>query len=233
MPAVAFLPHPPALFPELTGGPLAEFESTRRAVDEALRRVLADRPGAVWIVGAGPAEHWYGAGSQALRTAGGALAGFTADVPADGAGTTSELPTALAVGAWLLDRVGYSGERAALAVPAGADAAQLDDLAAELTGAQVLLVMGDGSAMRADDAPGSRHPEAVGFDDLVATALRVGDSAALAALDPDLGMAVRAAGVPAWRLAGRLLAGRSVRAELLDYRAPFGVGYLVATWTDR
>jgi hypothetical protein len=73
-------------------------------------------------------------------------------------------------------------------------------------------------------------PRAVPFDDAVTAALRSGDPAALRAVDPGLGAALLAAGAPAWRAAGALLAGGHYRAELLYDGAPYGVGYFVAFW---
>ena len=69
------------------------------------------------------------------------------------------------------------------------------------------------------------------FDDTVAAALRSGDPAALRAVDLALGAALLAAGTPAWRAAGTLLAGARYRADLLYAGAPYGVGYFVAFWT--
>ena len=54
--------------------------------------------------------------------------------------------------------------------------------------------------------------------------------AALATLDVEEGRRLLAAGVPAWRAVGGVLAGRSVTARLHHDAAPFGVGYLVASW---
>jgi hypothetical protein len=137
------------------------------------------------------------------------------------------LPLALTVGAWLL---------AGAPVPAGGLAVDPADdpaaVAARLpTGRYGLLVMGDGSARRSERAPGYVDPRAAGFDRAVAAALATGDAAALAALDPGLGAELLAAGVPAWRAAGRAAAGRAWTAELLHDTAPYGVGYLVASWT--
>jgi hypothetical protein len=96
-----------------------------------------------------------------------------------------------------------------------------------------LLVMGDGSACRTQRAPGDRHSRAVAFDEAVVAALGQADARGLAALDPTLGAAVLAAGVPAWRVAGRLLADVSYDARLLYADDPYGVGYYVAAWTAR
>ena len=67
----------------------------------------------------------------------------------------------------------------------------------------------------------------------MATALGAGDAAALRELDPALGVELLAAGVPVWRVAGHAAAGLDPAAELLHDSAPYGVGYLVATWTAR
>jgi hypothetical protein len=37
--------------------------------------------------------------------------------------------------------------------------------------------------------------------------------------------------VPVWRAVGTALAGRTFRTQVGHDAAPFGVGYLVATWT--
>ena len=65
----------------------------------------------------------------------------------------------------------------------------------------------------------------------MAEALAGGDPARLAALDGTLGGELLAAGVPAWHAAGALLAGQRFTASLDYDRAPYGVGYFVATWT--
>jgi hypothetical protein len=53
----------------------------------------------------------------------------------------------------------------------------------------------------------------------------------LAALDPDEGARLLAAGTPTWRAVGAVLDGRQIAARLHLDAAPFGVGYLVADWT--
>lgn len=228
--AVAFVPHPPALVPELCGGPIPELADVRAASSTAVDRMLASEPDVVWIVGSGPSEQWYGAGDV------GSLASFgrpvQAQLSAQAGPDGARLPLSLTVGAWLLDRAGYAGERLALSVPGAADDQQLRDLAAEFVGNGALLVLADGSAMRDLEAPGTHHPAAVEFDDAVAAALAAGDAASLSSLDSRLGVEVQAQGVAAWRLAGHRLRDVRVVAELLYYGAPFGVGYTVAFWAQ-
>jgi aromatic ring-opening dioxygenase LigB subunit len=94
-------------------------------------------------------------------------------------------------------------------------------------------VVADGSAARTEKAPASLHPDASAFDGSVADALRNGDPARLASLDRDLAAEVSSAGWPAWSAAAAALGSATYDATLLADEAPFGVGYLVATWIRR
>jgi hypothetical protein len=110
-----------------------------------------------------------------------------------------------------------------------------------------LLVMGDGSARRSEQAPGYVDPRAAAFDAGVADALATGDAAALRSLDPALGAELLASGVPAWRVAAHAATALATPtaggapaaeaapygAELLHDSAPYGVAYFVAIWTAR
>ncbi len=89
--------------------------------------------------------------------------------------------------------------------------------------------MGDGSARRSTAAPGYFDPRAEGHDAAVVAALRAGDPAALAAVEPD---DLLVAGTPAWRAAAAATAdtGSSGSAEVHYADAPYGVGYFVASW---
>ena len=229
--AVAFVPHPPALVPDLCGGSVSELADVRTACGAAIDRLLATGPEVVWIVGVGSSERWYGDGDV------GSLSDFGRPVTVQLSGPAGPeaacLPLSLTVGAWLLAQAGYAGERLALSLPSDVNDEQLRDLAVEFVGPGALLVMGDGSAMRDTEAPGTYHPSAVAFDDAVAEALGAGDSAALSGLDPRLGATVQAQGVGPWRLAGHCLHGVPVSADLLYYGAPFGVAYFAATWMPR
>jgi hypothetical protein len=86
------------------------------------------------------------------------------------------------------------------------------------------------SARRSERAPGYVDPRAGPFDAAVAAALAAGDAGTLRDLDPVLGADLLADGVPAWRVAGAAAGAGPWRAELLHSAAPYGVGYLVATW---
>ena len=136
---------------------------------------------------------------------------------APGPASDCPLPLALAVGATLL---GGRPHRLYGVV---------DDDLPDLEGAG-LLVVGDGSARRTEKAPGYLDDRAHGFDESVEHALAAGDPDALAALDADLAAELMVSGGPAWRAAAHAAPGRW-QARVHYSGAPFGVGYLVASWT--
>ena len=100
----------------------------------------------------------------------------------------------------------------------------------ELAEPTTLLVMADGSARRSEKAPGHLHPDAIAFDDRIDSALRSGDAAALAALDPDLGEELWCEGVPGFRVLGEVARDGQVTAAVSYADAPYGVAWWVARW---
>jgi hypothetical protein len=237
--AAAFCPHPPLLVPALACGAGAELDGLRAACDRAVRWLLDTRPQRVLVLGCGQRARL--AGRDAVGSLAGygvpVRAGFGPDadvrgptavpttvpttVPAAGPG----LPLSLTIGGWLLTRAG--GHLAATGVEVG-PAGDLPPL--DAGGRVGLLVLGDGSARRTESSPGYLDPRGTGFDAEVAAVLGGGDPDALAGLDLALGAELLAAGVPAWRAAGALLAGTCYAAELCYHAAPYGVGYFVACW---
>jgi hypothetical protein len=220
---VAFCPSPPLLPPVAAGRAAADTAALREACAEAVTRLLAGRPDAVVVVGDGvPPGGRFGSGD------GGDLRGFGVDLEVPFSVRVRpggrRLPLAHTLGAWLLDQAGHGGPRL------GVGPADLADAVADCPGPVGILAMGDGSARRTLKAPGYLDAAAAPFDAAVAAALRSGDAAALAALNPAEGERLLAAGVPTWRAVGAALADRRVTAELLHDDAPFGVGYLVAAW---
>jgi hypothetical protein len=134
------------------------------------------------------------------------------------------VPLAHTLGAWLLEEAGFAGTRVGVAP------ADLEQLARDLPAPLGILAMGDGSGRRSVKAPGYLDAGAGPFDAAVARALAAGDAGALAALDADEGERLMAAGVPVWRAVGAVLDRRQITAQLHHDAAPFGVGYLVASW---
>ena len=100
----------------------------------------------------------------------------------------------------------------------------------ELAEPTTLIVLADGSARRSEKAPGHLHPDAVAFDDHIEAALRTGDAAALAGLDPDLGEQLWCDGIPGFRVLGEVARDRQVTAELSYADAPYGVAWWVSRW---
>lgn len=89
-----------------------------------------------------------------------------------------------------------------------------------------LLVVGDGTAKRTEKAPGHLDTRAEAYDDAVVAGLRAGR---LPELDVDLGRELLVGGLDAWRTVAASLHG-SFTGEVLYAGAPYGVGYVVATW---
>ncbi|MFI5956941.1 hypothetical protein [Cryptosporangium sp. NPDC051539] len=251
--AAAVCPHPPLLVPALTGasggpptGPAADAATAaaelRATCLGAVRDLLAAGRSAgtdldVVVVGTGPTP------GSAAPDAVGSLAGYGADLTLGLARVTGEapaavptLPLSVTIGIWLLREAGHDGPVRARVVTQHATPAECADLGSRLAAfpaPTVLLVMGDGSASRDEKAPGSLDPRALPFDAAAAEALASVDTAALAALDPDLAHDLLAPGRAPWQiLAGAVEAdGRDWKGELRSADAPYGVGYLVAFWS--
>jgi len=252
---VAFCPSPPLLVPELAAGAAGELDPLRAACREAVRRLLAGRPGEVIVIGTGSGGGRFPPGTT------GTLAGYGVPVTATLPGVPP-LPGALPAGPLPLPGPGAPGAVApgpgALPGPGAPGAVAPGPLPLPLTlgawllsgagvpcrgvavdgdtpalpDAQAYLVVGDGSARRTERSPGYVDPRAEPFDAVVAAALATGDAGGLRDLDPALGADLLAAGVPAWRAVGRALAGRRYEADLLYDEAPYGVGYFVAVWVE-
>jgi hypothetical protein len=133
---------------------------------------------------------------------------------APGSPAERPLPLALAVGASLL-----AGRPATLwGVPSGG-----------LPPASSYLVVADGTAKRTLKAPGHLDERADAFDRALADAIAAGDPEGLLALDEALAAELWVQGLPAFRAVAAL--GGRWRGELLYADAPYGVGYVVGTWT--
>lgn len=229
--AAAVCPCPPLLVPEVASGAAAELDTLRAACAEAVAELLAAGPELLVLVGTGPqAEVWTEGGAGSLRRLGVDLA---VRLPS-GAVAGPELSPALTVGAWLLAQAGAALPTHACAVPADSPADRMLGLGQGLAGLADrvgLLVLGDGSARRTVKAPGYLDERADAYDAAAARALGAADTAALAALDPELSTALLADGRAPWQVlagAGRD-AGLGGRLRYED--APYGVGYFVASWS--
>ncbi|MFF0789043.1 class III extradiol dioxygenase subunit B-like domain-containing protein [Streptomyces spiralis] len=240
--AAAVCPCPPLLVPAVAAGAAPELDALRAACTDALGVLAVARPDLLMVVG--PAEK-SGRGPHPEGTRG-SFRGFGVDLdvrlggPTDaetptGPASERELPPSLAVAAWLLERTGWSdapieglgvGEPLApeRCIAAGRDIAARADRVA-------LLVMGDASACRSLRAPGYLDERAEPFDAEVARALAAADVAALTALDAELAYELKAAGRAPWQVLAGAAEGAGLSGTLLHDSAPYGVGYLVATWS--
>ena len=230
---VAFCPHPPLLVPELAAGAAGELDGLRAACVAAITTVVRGGAHPV-LIGSGAESSAHSPLSR------GSLAGFGLarefGLGSDACGGALDLPISLTVGAWLL-RSALGPRSGALGFSVGPDfaasKAAVQLLALAETRDIALVVLGDGSARRSTSAPGYLDERAGPFDAALEHALRTGDAGALERLDEQRGAELLAAGVPAWRAAGRLLEGGAFDAELGYADAPYGVGYFVATWLAR
>ncbi|QMU19523.1 hypothetical protein [Gordonia rubripertincta] len=235
--AVVFVPSAPLLVPELAGPSAFDTEPVRSAVRDALADVAStgiDR----WVaVGAsdapvtGPVE----------ESGSGSFARFGVDVRVGVSDRTGpRMSLSALIGAWLrqwaslgptstwiVGRETPPAECAAI----GADLAARLGESAERIG---LLVVGDGSTALTPKAPGGgRRDSAVALNDSIVAAIGAADIAALLDLEAAPCNTEGVGGRVAWQVAAAAVesCGSGVVAKTSYADAPFGVGYVVATWT--
>lgn len=237
--AAAVCPHPPVLVPQVAGSAAAELDDVRTACDAAVAEMAAAAPELIVAVGGAERAMEYDA------AAAGSLAGYGVAWRC-GAGAPV-LPLSLTIGRWLLDRAGLLGgapgepNRAsgapdvrllAVGFETPADGClRLGQQIARRAPRVGLLVMGDGSARRSEQAPGFLDARAKPYDDSVAGALAEADAGRLARLDPGLSAELMVAGRAAWQVLAGAAADGGYRARLHFAAAPYGVCYFVASWT--
>jgi hypothetical protein len=234
--AAAVCPCPPLLVPEVAAGAAPEMDAARSACADALGVLAAARPDLLVVVG--PAEQ-SGRGSFPQGTSG-SFRGFGVDVevrlgPAEDTVSGRELPPSLAVGAWLLERTGWADapiEGLGVGEPLAPERciAVGREIGAR-AGRVALLVMGDASACRTVKAPGYLDERAAPFDAEVARALGAADVAAVQALDAELAYELKASGRAPWQVLAGAAEGANLGGALLYEDAPYGVGYVVTTWS--
>lgn len=232
--AAAVCPCPPLLVPEVASGAAHEMDAARTACYDALGVLAAARPDILHVLG--PAEQ-PGRGTHPQGTRG-SFRGFGADLQVSlgkGDPARRELPPSLAVGAWLLERTDWTGcpvEGLGIGEPLARP--RCEETGKELAaGADrvALLVMGDGSNCRTLKAPGYFDDRAAAFDAEAARALGTADVPALLALDEELAYDLKAAGRSSWQTLAGAGQGAGLEGRLLYEDAPYGVGYIVASWS--
>jgi len=90
------------------------------------------------------------------------------------------------------------------------------------------IASGDLSHRLAPHAPAGFNPEAHAFDEAVVDALRANDPQAIVAIDYDLRKLAGECGYRSMLVAIGAAEGLPASCDVMNYEAPFGVGYLVA-----
>lgn len=213
----------------MTASDDVRLDDVRAACWSALDDLRAASPDVLVIVGPGERT-----ADEAGRA--GSLAPYgidlTVTLPGEAAAPGEhDLPLSVSVGAWLLRRDGWDGPVTTATVAADAGDEDGVELGRRLAGRAdrvALLVMADGSPLRAGTTPDELRQRARRYDAALAGALREGDPQRLLDLDADA-----EAGSPG-RQALRVLAGAAddglFDAALGYDAAPYGVGYLVGVW---
>jgi hypothetical protein len=220
--SAAVCPHPPILVPELAGEAACELDGLRAACRTAISRLL-NGDALVVVVGGGPDTRAFGPTGSGSLGAYGLSGTYGPDKP--------EMPLSLTIARYLLAEFTPSGfQSIAFDAPPEECLALGRSLAAQAERV-ALLVMGDGSACRDEKAPGYLDVRSGPYDQEVARALRDADAAALGSLDPVLAQELQVAGRAAWQVLAGAAGERRLTGDLLADEAPYGVGYLVATWS--
>ena len=232
--AAAVCPHPPLLVPGVAAGATGETDDLRAACHAAVATLLGSRPDLVVVVGAAERTGPFAAGAWgSLRAYGVAVEVGRSDAveqSADGAGPS--LPLSLTIGRWLLERQQTAVPVLLFGVAPDADRDRCVEVGAALAGraTQVaMLVMADGTGRRTPK-PGYLDGRAEPFDAQVAEALATGDPRALTGLDAGLADELLVQGRAAWQVLAGAAAEQPWQGEVGYDAAPYGVGYLVATW---
>jgi hypothetical protein len=221
------LPHPPVLIPDVAVHSPDWLVALREVCLDTTARVLATEPEVVVVVGAGDEAGQWSSG------AGGTMAAYGVDARAGGPDGDPVLPLSLTVGAWLLDRAGWTGSREYVAVGAATDPHEAARIGHALVADRrtALLVMGDGTAKRTKQAPGYLDERAAEFDAHIVKAVTSLDAQAIQQIDPALAEELWVAGMPAWRVLAGVV--DEAAAALVRYdKAPTGVGYFVISIAD-
>ncbi len=220
----ALSPGPPLLAAEASGAD-AQAARLREATMAAVASLTGATPDLVAIVGwAERAGAWPAPARADLRS-------YGPPVPRP----SHMAPLSVGIGALMLDGCGYDGPLMLRTVAFGSTVDECRSVAAGLaeTAERVsLLVVADGSARRTVKAPGHFDPRAEEYDRSVEEAVATGKLGALHDLDPGLAGELMASGWAPLQVLAAAFAGHRPQTTVLYADAPYGVGYLVATFTS-
>ncbi len=244
---VVFVPSAPLVVPELAGPDAVDTLEVRSAVLDA--GALLARHASRWVaVGADDriASARSGAGeaqaSRSIPTTGG-FGRFGVDVPVslERAGderSSGRLPLSMLIAGWLRGQVDAGSVRPIVVDPDVRPEVACERgraLAAEISADPEpigVLIVADGATALAPKAPGGgRRDSAVELQQRIVEALGAADVDALRGLDVAACDADGVDGRGAWQVAAAIVGDTPMDAELSYADAPFGVGYVVASWT--
>ncbi|WP_196250058.1 MULTISPECIES: hypothetical protein [Nocardiaceae] len=238
--AVALVPSPPLLVPELTGSGAADSIDVRAAACDAASYL------------ASVADTWVAIGvadvaRRITHPAAGSFTGYGVDVRVDlsdgDSASDPDMPLPALIAGWLRGQAsaGEVSREITVDVELVADRGVADDhrrlganLRAEFDGRGTdwgLLVVADGATTLTPKAPGSFDDRAESVQRDVDDALAAADAGALTRLDPVLCGEVGVGGLAAWQTAAGVVGDDVVDVRTLYRGAPYGVGYFVGTWT--
>ena len=220
--AIAIVPSPPVMIPELASSAAGELTGLREAVFAAAAALPP-----TWIaVGVGPADDVVGPERA------GTFAGYGVDVPvalSPGAHDRGDLPLCALVTGWLREaanpdaRAEVRVHRDDLEPDAALERGRSLRTELDVTGDAVgVLVVADGLHTLTPQAPGGYDPKSVAAQAALDDALAAGTIAALTQLPRGV------VGRVAYQALAGLGSPRS--AEELYRGAPYGVGYFAGVW---
>lgn len=244
--AAAFVPSPPLLVPELSGGADAALAALRAAVLDVGARL------------AGQATRWIVVGAAQGSDPGGVVEpgqigtfrGFGADVrvslapeadaptdSADDGRVHPQWPLAALIAAWIRQQ-SAPHVRAQVVVldeqctseTALAVGVRLRGELDEVQEPTALLVVADGARTLTDRAPGAFDERSAAVQNTIDDALGRGDRAVLASLDPQLCRDVGVSGRAPWQVLVGAFSADPAETLSLYCDAPYGVGYHVGMW---
>ena len=254
-------PHPPIMVPEVGGDAIAHVRGSIDAMAEFTRRIIASGAETVVLVSPhaplhpkafvayqGPTLHGSFANFRAPQTELEfpldtellkALVRTAADNKFEVVGLDNyELDHGSAVPLYFLDRNGWRGQVVAIGYSFLSNedhvkfGACIRDAADGLGRAVALVASGDLSHRLKPDAPAGYNPEAHRFDEAIIEALDDNTPSRIIEVDQDLRRVAGECGYRSMLVGLGAIQDLPAACEVLHYEAPFGVGYLVAQFTN-
>jgi hypothetical protein len=255
--SAAIVPGPPAFVAELMGAAVRELDDLRTAADGAVADAVsllvaaadetssdhvATQPASssaplvaaqLVVVGPGQPGEFEASGPVSFASFG---RDVTLPALVDGVGVVRDLPTALMVARYLASRdLAAHPDHAAVWATAswvttnGPDAAALGEKLREDGTLVALILVADGATCHGPKAPRAEDSRAPAYEDAVCAALESGQPRRLAKVDVALGAELGATGPQVWPVLVAAADGDGI-GELHWRGAPYGVGWVVASW---